>query len=138
VSEKSEIKRDKAKAQKNSGRGKIQKGDAIWRGFCVDYKEYTESYSVSRKSWGKICNDAWASGQLIPALKIILGSKEGYSKTRLAVIEWSELEELLDYKEKYEVLAAAEERRMNEIRWAVERSMKALEEDQEDRRREFG
>lgn len=96
MSEKSEIKRDGAKAQKNSGRGKIQKGDAIWRGFCVDYKEYTESYSVSRKSWSKICNDAWASGQLIPALKLILGSKEGYSKTRLAVIEWSVLEELLD------------------------------------------
>lgn len=138
MSEKSEIKRDKAKAQKNSGRGKIQKGDAIWRGFCVDYKEYTESYSVSRKSWAKICNDAWASGQLVPALKLILGSKDGYSRTRLAVIEWSRLEELLDAEEKCKSLEAAENRRIDEVRWAMEIGMKAFEDDQESRRREFG
>lgn len=138
MSEKSEIKRDGAKAQKNSGRGKMQKGDAIWRGFCVDYKEYTESYSVSRKSWGKICNDAWASGQLIPALKLILGSKEGYSRTRLAVIEWSVLEELLDAKDRCAVLEKEEQERIEGFRLQLERSMKAFEEDQESRRREFG
>lgn len=115
MSEKSEIKRDGAKAQKNSGRGKIQKGDAIWRGFCVDYKEYTESFSVSRKAWGKICNDAWASGQSIPALKLILGSKDNYSRTRLAVIEWSVLEELLDAKDRLDALEADEEIRIKEL-----------------------
>ena len=39
MSERSEVKRDKAKAQKNSGRGDYQKGDAQWKQFLVDYKE---------------------------------------------------------------------------------------------------
>lgn len=99
LSEKSEAKRDGAKLQKNSGRGKIQKGDALWRGFCVDYKEYSKSFTVDKKVWGKICNDAWASGNREPAIKLILG--EGYSKTRIALISWSRLEELLDIEEKY-------------------------------------
>ena len=39
MSERSEVKRDGAKAQKNSGRGDYQKGDAKWKQFLVDYKE---------------------------------------------------------------------------------------------------
>ena len=39
MSERGEIKRDNAKAQKNSGRGQYQKGDAKWYNFVVDYKE---------------------------------------------------------------------------------------------------
>ena len=95
LTEKSEIKRDGAKAQKNSGRGKIQKGDATWKGFVVDYKEYSKSYSISRSSWSKICMDAWKSDTLSsPILKLILG--EGQDKVRLAVVEWSVLEMLLE------------------------------------------
>jgi len=40
MSERGEAKRDGAKAQKNSGRGDYQKGDAQWHDFVVDYKEY--------------------------------------------------------------------------------------------------
>jgi hypothetical protein len=48
LSERGEAKRDGAKQQKNSGRGKIQKGDATWNGFVVDYKEYSKSISISQ------------------------------------------------------------------------------------------
>ncbi len=136
MSEKSEIKRDGAKAQKNSGRGKMQKGDALWNGFCVDYKEYSKSFSINKDNWGKICNDAWASGNLDPCLKLILGT--GYSRTRLAVIEWSRLEELVEAERRCREFEADEERRIKELMESYKQSMKAFEEDQESRRREFG
>lgn len=101
MSEASEVKRDGAKAQKNSGRGKLQKGDALWNGFVVDYKEYSKSISISRDVWAKICTDAWKQGaEWKPVLKLILGSTN--NKTRLAVIEWSELEELVDKAGKWD------------------------------------
>lgn len=85
MSEESEVKRDGAKAQKNSGRGQYQKGDAVLGGMLtIDYKEYSKSFSVNRDVWSKICMDAMRNGQTIPALKLILG--EGNSKTRLMVI----------------------------------------------------
>mgnify|MGYP006267164001 CR=1 FL=1 len=94
MSEAKEIKRDGARAQKNSGRGKIQKGDAVWKDFLVDYKEYEKSFSLSKSSWGKVCTDAIkVNSRLIPALKVILG--KGNTKVRLAVIEWSVLEDLV-------------------------------------------
>lgn len=99
LSEKGEIKRDGAKAQKNSGRGIFQKGDAIWKGFLVDYKEYPKGYRITPDNWAKVCTDTFRSGRsLFPALKIIMG--EGPQKTRLAVIEWSRLEELMEYEER--------------------------------------
>jgi hypothetical protein len=95
MSEAKEIKRDGARAQKNSGRGKIQKGDAVWNDFLVDYKEYEKSFSLSKSSWGKVCTDAIkVNSRLKPVLKVILG--KGNTKVRLAVIEWSVLEELID------------------------------------------
>jgi hypothetical protein len=101
MSEASEVKRDGAKAQKNSGRGKLQKGDALWNGFVVDYKEYSKSISISRDVWAKICTDTWKQGPgWKPVLKLILGSTN--NKTRLAVIEWSELEELVDKAGKWD------------------------------------
>ena len=100
MSEAKEIKRDGAKAQKNSGRGKIQKGDAVWKNFLVDYKEYGKSFSLSRASWGKVCTDAIkVSASLSPVLKVILG--EGQSKIRLAVIEWSVLEDMMEELDGY-------------------------------------
>ena len=93
MSERGEVKRDGAKAQKNSGRGKIQKGDAIWNDFVVDYKEYSKSISISQSIWAKICTDTFkVSRDKYPLLKLILG--EGSSKTRLAVIEWSLFEQM--------------------------------------------
>jgi hypothetical protein len=99
MSERGEIKRDKAKGQKNSGRGDYQKGDAIWKDFVVDYKEYSKSISISKDIWSKICTDTFkVSRQKFPVLKLILGG-EG-QKTRLAVIEWALLEQLIECWEK--------------------------------------
>ena len=47
MSERSEVKRDGAKAQKNSGRGDYQKGDAKWKQFLVDYKEASSSFTLN-------------------------------------------------------------------------------------------
>jgi len=95
MSERGEIKRDGAKAQKNSGRGKYQKGDASWKDFVVDYKEYEKSISISTDIWAKICTDTFkVSRDKMPVLKLILGG-EG-PKTRLAVIEWTLLEQLIN------------------------------------------
>lgn len=99
MSEASEIKRDGAKAQKNSGRGQYQKGDAIWKNFVVDYKEYSKSFSINMKSWSKICTDTFRVGRdKHPVLKVILGDSN--DKIRLAVIEWYLLEELIECWEK--------------------------------------
>jgi hypothetical protein len=95
MSERGEIKRDKAKAQKNSGRGDYQKGDAVWHDFVVDYKEYEKSISISQSIWAKICTDTFkVSREKYPVLKIILG-KAG-QKTRLAVIEWELFEQMVE------------------------------------------
>ena len=95
MSERGEIKRDKAKAQKNSGRGDYQKGDAVWHDFVVDYKEYEKSISISQSIWAKICTDTFkVSREKYPVLKIILG-KTG-QKTRLAVIEWELFEQIVE------------------------------------------
>lgn len=95
MSERGEAKRDGAKQQKNSGRGDYQKGDAQWRNFIVDYKEYEKSISVSTDMWAKICTDTFkVDRNKHPLLKLILG--RGDSKTRLAVIEWALLEELIE------------------------------------------
>lgn len=95
MSERSEAKRDNAKQQKNSGRGNYQKGDAQWRNFVVDYKEYSKSISISQQIWAKICTDTFkVDRNKYPVLKLILGNDK--NKTRLAVIEWSLLEQLLD------------------------------------------
>lgn len=91
MSERGEISRLKgAKATKNSGRGRIQKGDAFYDRFTVDVKEYGQSYSLSRNNWAKICTDAMRNKN-DPMLLVVLGGQ-----TRLAVIELSLLEELLE------------------------------------------
>jgi hypothetical protein len=99
VSEKSEVKRDGSKAQKNSGRGKHAKGDATWRGFLIDYKEYEKSFSLSADMWSKVCTDAYTVGGfgMEPALKIILG--KGNDKVRLYVISEAVFNELTEGRE---------------------------------------
>ncbi len=95
MSERSEAKRDGAKQQKNSGRGNYQKGDAQWKNFVVDYKEYERSISITEAMWAKICTDTFkVNRNKYPVLKLILGSSS--KKTRLAVIEWSLLEQLVE------------------------------------------
>ena len=51
MSERAEVKRDGAKAQKNSGRGDYQKGDAQWKQFLVDYKEAGKSFTLNKDNW---------------------------------------------------------------------------------------
>jgi len=84
LSEVYEAERDGARLQKNSGRGKTAKGDAILGPFLIDYKEYAKSFSVSIDAWAKISRDAVTSGRLQPAFKLVLG--EGPKVTRLWVI----------------------------------------------------
>lgn len=99
MSEANEIKRDGAKAQKNSGRGQYQKGDAKWHQFVVDYKETAKSVSLNKDMWAKICTDTFrVDRNMHPLLKIIIG--EGSSKVRLAVVEWDILEELVEGNER--------------------------------------
>ena len=100
LSERAEAKRDGAKQQKNSGRGDYQKGDATWKDFVVDYKEYEKSISISQDIWAKICTDTFkVSRDKHPLLKLILG--KGSSKTRLAVIEWALFEQMVECWEKH-------------------------------------
>ena len=97
MSERGEVKRDGAKAQKNSGRGQYQKGDAKWNQFVVDYKEASKSFTLNQENWAKICTDTFkVSRSMHPALKIILGTD---SKVRLGIIEWAILEELITFWE---------------------------------------
>ena len=95
MTEKGEAARDGAKLQKNSGRGQYQKGDATYGVFCIDYKEYSESFSVSRKVWAKCNSDAFRS-QKEPALKLVLGSGNDNTKTRLWVISDEMFHEMYD------------------------------------------
>ena len=73
----------------------MKKADASWEDFIVDIKEYSKSYSVSQDSWAKIVTDTLkVDRKKSPALMLVLG--EGSKKVRLAIIEWAELERLVD------------------------------------------
>lgn len=99
-----EIKRDGATPQPNSGRGQHAKADAILEPFVIDYKEYTESFSVSRTNWAKLQRDAWTAGRREPAFKLVLGEEGKKEKLRLWVISDAMLHELLETYWKYEDL----------------------------------
>jgi hypothetical protein len=94
MSEKSESRRDGARLVKNSGRGQV-KGDATWKDFVVDYKEYGKSFSINQDAWAKICTDAMKNDRnKSPLLKLIIGT--GQKKVRLAVIEFAVLEDMVE------------------------------------------
>ena len=94
MSERGEIKRIGGKAHKNSGRGQYTKSDATWEDFIVDVKEYSKSFSISQDTWAKVVTDALRTDKTkSPALLLVLGETQ---KVRLAVIEWSILEELVE------------------------------------------
>ena len=100
MSEALEAKRDGAKLQPNSGRGKFAKGDATLDDFLIDYKEYPKGISVNTAIWGKVCTDALKVDKE-PALKLVLGGK---NKVRLFVISETMFHMMHEaYKEKYEV-----------------------------------
>jgi outer membrane phospholipase A len=92
MSERSESKRIGAKQHKNSGRNN-QKGDASWNNFVVDFKEVGKSFTLNKEVWAKATTDALRNKK-DPAIVVVIG--EGSSKTRLAVIEMSILEQLVE------------------------------------------
>lgn len=92
MSEKNESKRIKAKQHKNSGRG-IKKGDATWNNFTVDFKEVSKSFTINQDVWAKAVTDAIKNNN-DPAIIVILGKDN--KKTRLAILEFSILEELIN------------------------------------------
>lgn len=92
MSEKSESKRIGAKQHKNSGRN-TKKGDASWENFTVDFKEVGKSFTINREVWAKAVTDAIRNNN-DPAIVVVIG--ETGIKTRLAIIEFSLLEQLLD------------------------------------------
>lgn len=95
-SELAEIKRIGAVPQKNSGRGKHDKGDAILDNlFMVDIKEYGQSFGLSKSVWAKTCTDAHRAGGLEPLLNVVLGDTQ---KVRLVVISQ---QMFMDMKEAY-------------------------------------
>jgi hypothetical protein len=101
MSEEYEIKKSGAKQQWNSGRGTHEKGDGRLGEFCIDIKEFAKSYSVSRNNWIKITTDAIKSGNLIPALKLVLG--QGDMTLRLWVIDDETFMSMYEaWREKYE------------------------------------
>jgi len=92
MTEKSESKRIGAKQHKNSGRN-TQKGDASWKNFVVDFKEVGKSFTLNKEVWAKATTDAIKNGK-DPAIVVVIG--EGNSKVRLAIIEMSILEDLVE------------------------------------------
>ena len=94
MSEKNESKRLGAKQHKNSGRN-TKKGDATWHNFVVDFKEVGKSFAINKDVWAKATTDALKSNA-DPAIVVVLGETQ---KVRLAVIELSLLEQLLEERD---------------------------------------
>ena len=94
MSERGELKRIGAKAHKNSGRGQYQKGDGNTDEFIVDVKEAGKTFTLSQDVWAKIVTDTLKTDKnKYPALLLAIGETH---KIRLAVIEWSALEDLME------------------------------------------
>jgi len=95
VTERGEASRINAKLQKNSGRGRIQKGDATWKSYVLDFKEFSRSFSITQSVWAKVVTDTLkVDRKKSPAICLILDGK-----TRLAIVEWSEFERLVELDE---------------------------------------
>jgi hypothetical protein len=97
MSERGEARRIGARLQKNSGRGKLQKGDAKWENFVLDFKEFSKSFSLNKNVWAKASTDAIREGG-DPLIIVVLGDADE-PKTRLAVIELAILQQLLEDKD---------------------------------------
>ena len=94
MTEQSESNRIGAKQHKNSGRN-TKKGDASWHNFVVDFKEVGKSFTLNKDVWAKAVTDALRSNA-DPAIVVVLGQTQ---KTRLAVIELSLLEQMLEERD---------------------------------------
>ena len=94
MSERSEGKRLGAKLHKNSGCN-TKKGDASWKNFVIDFKEVGKSFTLNKDVWAKAVTDALKSNA-DPAIVVVIGET---TKTRLAVIEMSLLEQLIEERD---------------------------------------
>jgi outer membrane phospholipase A len=92
MSDRSESKRLGAKQHKNSGRG-THKGDASWENFTIDFKEVGKSFTLNKDVWAKASTDAIKNNN-DPAIVVVIG--EGNQKIRLAIVEMSILQQLVD------------------------------------------
>lgn len=90
--EKQEIKKDGAKGVKNSGRG-LNKGDATFHKFLLDYKHNASTFTLTRESWIKMRKDAWRSNYRHPCISVVLGDN---SDTKVAIIDWEVFKELIE------------------------------------------
>jgi hypothetical protein len=98
-SEMDEIRESGGVPQKNSGRGKVDKGDFTLAGiWLVDVKEYAKSFNISKSFWAKICSDAFKAGRYRPALKLVIGQAGG-PRVRLWVISNDDMKEFVRLKE---------------------------------------
>jgi len=95
MSERSESRRLGAKQHKNSGRGN-HKGDASWENFTIDFKEVGKSFTLNKDVWAKATTDAIRNNN-DPAIVVVIG--EGNQKVRLAIIELTILEQIMENKE---------------------------------------
>jgi len=73
--------------------GDKKKGDAEWKNFTIDFKEVGKSFTLNKEVWAKATTDALKNGK-DPAIVVVLG--ESGIKTRLAIIEMSILEQLIE------------------------------------------
>jgi hypothetical protein len=89
--EKEEIKKDKAKPVKNSGRG-VKKGDATLNKFLVDYKHNSKTFTLSHKAWKKLVKDSWGDNYKYPCISVVMGKD---SETKVAIIDWDVFKELI-------------------------------------------
>lgn len=91
MTERGEASRINARLHKNSGRN-YTKGDASWNQYVLDFKEFTNSFSITQNVWAKVVTDTLkVDRQKSPAICLVLDGK-----TRLAIIEWSEFERLVE------------------------------------------
>lgn len=94
-SELNELKRIGAVPQKNSGRGKHDKGDGILDAtWMVDVKEYAQTFGLGLDVWAKTCTDAFRAGGYEPLLLIALG--EGRNTVRLVVHSLDDFQHMKD------------------------------------------
>lgn len=108
-SELNELKRIGATPQKNSGRGKHDKGDGILDNiWLVDVKEYSKTFGLSQDVWAKTSTDAFRAGHKEPMLLVVLG--EGNKVIRLVVHSMTDFlemkEQIQDLKEYILILEA--------------------------------
>lgn len=90
-----ELKQIGAVPQKNSGRGKHDKGDGVLdKTWLVDVKEYEKTFGLSLDVWAKVCTDAHRAGDMEPLLLVVLGS--GNNVVRLVVHSLDDFLEMKD------------------------------------------